>query len=421
MKKIICLAIALVLCLSLLPMSVFAAASSAQVTGPDTVWAGDTITVAFQVSGTDIYAVNGKLSYDSNQVTLISTSQAIGSDWAVELNGDNFLAVDNSLLNPIYGNAKLFTATFAVKEDLEVGTKITISCKDVACSDGKADTAVNTTAYTVRLAAPLSTDNTLTSLTVNKGTLKPAFAPETTSYKLSVPYSVSKLEVDAVGADKATVTVNSPTLRPNATTKVTITVKAENGDTKTYTIAVWRAQDPSYVASSNNNLKDIQVNGFPLSPVFAPEVTEYVIWLPYETEAVTVKPSTDDSKATYEIYGGSELVAGEDNEITVVCTAEDGKQKTYTIIAKRAAAHDQTDDPTVPSDPIIGETKPTEPAATEPALTDPAPTQPAPAAPNSDNSITCNCTPIWLIALIAAICLIAGFAIGLLVGKKKKV
>jgi hypothetical protein len=67
------------------------------------------------------------------------------------------------------------------------------------------------------------------------------------------------------------------------------------------------------------------------------------------------------------------------------------------------------------------ETKPTEPAATEPALTDPAPTQPAPAAPNSDNSITCNCTPIWLIALIAAICLIAGFAIGLLVGKKKKV
>lgn len=420
MKKIICLAIALVLCLSILPMSVFAAVNSAQVNGPDTVWAGDTITVAFQVSGTDIYCVNGKLSYDSNQVTFISASQTIGSDWGMDLNGDNFLFIDNTLRNPIYGNAKLFTATFKVKENLAVGTKITISCKDVTCSDGQADTPVNTVAYTVRLAAPLSTDNTLTSLTVNKGTLKPTFAPETTSYKVSVPYSVSKLEVDAIGADKATVTVNSPNLKPNATTKVTITVKAENGDTKTYTISVWRAQDPNYVANSNNNLKDIQIDGFQLSPAFAPEVTEYVVWLPYETDAVTVKPSTDDKNATVEIYGGSELVAGEDNEITVVCTAEDGKQKTYTIIAKRAAAHNQMEDPTDPTDPAPTDPQPTEPAVTEPAATDPAPTQPAAAATDSDNSVTCNCTPIWLIALIAAICLVAGFAIGLLLGKKKK-
>lgn len=417
MKKIICLAIALMLCLSILPMGVFAAASSARITGPDTVWAGDTITVTFQLSGTDIYAAFGKLSYDSSQVTLTGTSQTIGSDWALEMNGNNFIAYDNTLNNPIYGNASIFTATFKVNEALEAGTKVSISCTGVTCSDGAADTAVDTVAYSVRIAAPLSTDNHLTGLTVNNGTLKPAFDPETTSYKISVPYSVSKLDLTAVGADKATVTVSNPPLKANGTTKVTITVKAENGDVNTYTISVWRNQDPSYVASSNNNLESIKIDSFPLSPSFAPETTEYIVWLPYETEQVTVKGTADDSKATVEVYGGTNLIAGEDNEITVVCTAEDGKQKTYTIVAKRAAAHDQTEDPT---DPTPTEPEPTEPVVTEPVVTEPAATEPAPTQPVPGNdTVSCRCTPIWLIVLIGAICLAAGFVTGLLIGKKK--
>ena len=419
MKKIICLAIALVLCLSILPMSVFAAASSARITGPDTVWAGDTITVTFQLSGTDIYGATGKLSYDSSQVTLTETSQTIGSDWMVEMNGDIFTIYDNSLQNPIYGNASIFTATFKVNETLAVGTKISISCKDVICSDGHADTAVNTVAYTVRIAAPLSTDNRLTGLTVNNGTLKPAFDPEVTSYKMSVPYAVSKLDLTAVGAEKATVTVNNPPLKAYGTTKVTITVQAENGDVNIYTISVWRNQDPSYVASSNNNLESIKIDNFSLSPAFTPEITEYIVWLPYETDEVTVKATADDGKATVEVYGGSNLIAGEDNEITVVCTAEDGKQKTYTIIAKRAAPH-QTGTPTQPTDPTPTEPAPTEPIVTEPSVTEPAVTEPAATEPVSgNNTLVCNCTPIWLIALIGAVCLIAGFAIGLLLGKKK--
>lgn len=411
MKKIICLAITLMLCLSILPMGVFAAASSAQITGPDTVWAGDTIEVTFLLSGTDIDAVSGKLSYDSSQVTLTGTSQTIGAGWVVELNGDNFIAYDNTLTSPIYGNANLFTATFKVNEALEVGTKVSISCTGVTCSDGSADTAVDTVAYSIRIAAPLSTDNHLTSLTVNNGTLKPAFDPDTTSYKISVPYAVSKLDLTAVGADKATVSVNNPPLKANGTTKVTVTVKAENGDVNTYTISVWRDQDPSYVASSNNNLKDIQISSFPLSPAFAPEITEYIVWLPYETEQVNVAGTADDGKATVEVYGGSDLIAGEDNEITVVCTAEDGNQKIYRIIAKRAASHDQTE----PTDPLPTEPEPTEPEVTEPAVTEPAPTEPV----SCNDAVSCNCTPTWLIALIAAACLTAGFTTGLLIGRKK--
>jgi len=398
MKRITGLVMALLLCVSLFAVTASAASASASLTGPGTVRAGDTITLSFNLSGSGIFGASGTLSYDSSQLTLTGTSQKIGNGWAVEFNGNNFVAYDNNLASPINSNTTLFTATFKVG-NVATGTAIKVSYTNVAASDGTADADIGTVSYSATIAAPMSTDNNLKSLTVSNATINPAFSAGTTSYTAEVPFEVSKLNLTAAANDsKAKISVNSPNLTPNGITKVTVTVTAENGGTKTYTISVMRAQDPNYTASSNNDLSGISVDGFLLSPVFSAENTQYVIWLPYETESVTVSGTAADKKASVTVEGGSNLLAGQDNEIKVICTAENGTAKTYTVIAKRAAAHDGS------VDEIPDETEPvTEPI--EPGTESSEPQE----TPNTEKR---GGIAVWVLILVAILCLAGGAAGG---------
>lgn len=362
MKKIISFLTVLVLCVALmLPITASAASATATLTGPGTVRAGDTITLSFNLNGNGLFGASGTLSYDSSQVTLSSTKQTIASPWMVEFSGNNFVAYDNNLTNPINSNKTLFTVTFKVK-NVAVGTNIKISYTGVKATDGSADANIGTVTYQKTVAAPLSGENNLASLNVLNATISPTFNANTTSYNASVPFSVSKLNITATAKDsKAKVTVNSPNLTPGGKTNVTVTVKAENGATKTYTIAVTREKDPNYVASGNNKLSGIKVEGFLLSPVFDADKTEYIVWAPYETESVTVTGTPADSKASVTVEGGSSLAAGQDNHVKVVCVAENGDKKVYTVTVKRAAAHDGSVDE-IPDEPIVDDPTDTPPA-----------------------------------------------------------
>ena len=330
----------------------------------------------------------------------------------MDFNGNNFVAIDSKLSNPIKSSTALFTVTFKVNSSLAIGTKISVAYTDVVATDGNTDADAVTATYSATIAAPASTDNALKSLTVSNATISPAFNANTTEYTVEVPFSVSKLDVKATANDsKAKVSVNSPNLTPGGTTKVTVTVTAESGAKKTYTISVKRAQDPNYVASNNNDLSGITVDGFLLSPVFGTDNTKYVIWLPYETENVTISGTPADSKASVTVEGGNNLTAGADNEIKVICTAEDGTQKVYTVIAKRAAAHGAGGEdtppatqPTVPADPTQPSTAPTTPASTEPQC--------------SDSQQSGNGIQLWLVIVFGVACLAAGAVVGHVTGKK---
>lgn len=410
MKRILAVVTALLLCSCILSVTVFAAGVSASLSGPGTVRAGDTITVTFSLSGSGLYGASGKMSYDSSRLTLKSTSQQIASPWVVEFSGSNFVAYDNDLSNPINSSAALFSATFTVNSNVAAGSTIQVSCTGVTASDGSADSNIGTVSYSKTVSAPLSADNKLKSLTVKNAVISPAFSANTTSYTAEVPYSVSKLDISAVANHSgAKVSVSNPSLTANATTKITVTVTAENGSTKTYTIAVKRAQDPNYVPSNNNSLASITVEGFLLSPVFAADNTQYVIWLPYETEAVNVAAAAADSKASVQILGGENLLPGADNEIQVICTAEDGSQKAYLVIAKRAAAH---------GEPVEETTEATEPETTEPALTEPTVTGATEPVGTKEENPWNN--RLWVAVLSGVLCLAAGMGIGILIGQKSR-
>ena len=397
MKRYLNIFLSMVIISLLFTFPAFAATSSASLTGPSTIRAGDNITLTFSLNGSGIFGASGTITYDVKQLTLVNVKQLATSPWVVEFNDSNMVAYDNNLTNPINKNTSLFSLTFKVN-NIAAGTKVSVSISNTKTTDGSADTNIGTVSYSATVAAPLSTNNLLASLKVNNATITPAFSPETLNYTAEVPFEVSKLNVTATAADsKAKVSINSPTLTPNATTNVTITVTAENGSKRTYTIKVKRAQDPNYVPSSNNDLSSITIEGFALSPAFKSDITRYIVWLPYETESVKVGAKAADSRANIEISGGENLVAGKDNIITITCIAENGERKEYTVIAKRAAPHEELEQ--------SEQTKPSETLNTE--TTEPV----------NDTPVS-NGTPIWVAVLLLVVGLVLGFATGFLVQSK---
>ena len=91
----------------------------------------------------------------------------------------------------------------------------------------------------------LSEDNTLASLTVLEGTLSPIFAPGVTNYTVQVAHDVEQVTVNATANDeKASVVVSDTELAEDGTCIVTVTVTAESGDVRVYTITVTREEAP---------------------------------------------------------------------------------------------------------------------------------------------------------------------------------
>lgn len=422
MKKIITAVLAFVLCVSAFAIGAFAAPSgTSSLEGPGVVRAGDKITLTFYVEGTNIHGITGELYFDESQLQMQGTPSSKTKDpWKVEFNGLDLLAYDDSLEKAIDGKTAIFSVTFKVNSDLAPGTKINVRCKNLTISDGSTETACSNATYSATLAAPASKDNSLKSMTVSNATISPSFSTDVTNYTAEVPYSVSSLDLKATASDSnARVDISGNSLKPGGTTDVKVTVTAENGDKKVYTITVKREQDPNYVPSGNNDLGSISVDGFLLSPVFSKDIVNYVIWLPYETDHVTVTATAKSTLASVQVIGGEELTPGADNEIRIICTAENGEQKVYTVIAKRASAHGDSPDVPGPSDPTLpsNPTAPTLPSVSAP--TEPQGTQPQPTEPGDDQPVVPTGMPLLLVLVIACLCLAAGIAIGFVIGKKE--
>lgn len=330
MKKGFMIAISIIL-LSAAFMSNVEAASTASISGPVTVRAGDTITVTVRIGGTGILAASGFVKYDSSKLTYVSIAQKISSQWMLDYDNTTgkFLAYDDKQTAPVNAMTDLFTLTFTVK-DLQVGTNVEIELDRLEYSDGVSDSYPANVKYSVNIAPPRSTNNYLSSLTVSNATISPSFSRNTTSYTASVPYSVNKLNIGYTTEDSAaTVSINNPNLVVGTNT-VTIAVTSESGAKRTYTITVTRAQDPNYQASSDARLSEITLSTGTLSPSFKPDTTDYIVYVPYETTKITVGGKPYDSKGQSVTQKTYDLEVGE-NVITVSGVAENGNKKDYIL------------------------------------------------------------------------------------------
>ncbi len=182
-----------------------------------------------------------------------------------------------------------------------------------------------------------SSDNTLKNLTVDIGTLSPEFSSKTTDYSLLIPFENDSVNIKATANDsKASVSIsNTSGFISEETKDVIVTVKAENGSVKTYTIAVTRGKDPNKPLSSDNTLSSLSLSTGVLSPSFTSDNTDYLVWLPFEVTNIDIEFALTDTKwASYTYDKPDELSVGL-NEHVITVNAEDGSERVYTINVMR--------------------------------------------------------------------------------------
>ncbi len=400
MKKLFGSTLLVFVLLLTLALSASAAGSVRVTLSPDkpTARAGDTVAVSVNLSGVSaaggVAAAGVNIIFDTAKFTYSSASIGGGKpagDLKSNTTGNTVRLVycdGSGRLNGYSSNAVLAVVRFRVKSGITSGSASFTAAADGFGNKNANPVTTSASGCSVSFAPPLSTVNFLSALSVSNADITPAFSKYVSEYKASVPFEVAKLTVNALAEDgEAKVAVDSPELAPGAVTNVTVTVTAAAGGTRTYTIAVSREQDPNYVPSGDNTLAAIKVEGFLLSPAFEPGRLQYVVWLPFETTGIKVSAEPKDAKASVGITGGTNLEEGKDNVITVICKAENGDKKTYTVIAKRAAA-------------------------TEPGQTVPETTQPAKEAGPGAAQTEKTGMSVWLVVLIAVLCAAAGLLAG---------
>ncbi len=189
------------------------------------------------------------------------------------------------------------------------------------------------------------------------------FKPGTTSYNVTVPNDVDKVEVYAVAKDsKSTITGTGNQNLNVGANALKVVVTAEDGTTKTYTINVTRqtkeetenttttnevANETSNEATNSTiegtavdyseyDLQELEVEGYTLSPKFSPDVYEYKINVTSkDVTELNIKTKGKNEKVKIEIVGNTNLQEGE-NIITILVTNEvTGDNATYQIIANK--------------------------------------------------------------------------------------
>lgn len=294
---------------------------SASGTVGDIVSIDVSISASSGIGGATIY-----VSYDPSILALSGSSSDSGTAMVSFMDESTASSQSKTITFKIIGAG---TSSLNVIGDSKV-----IDIDMQACSISKSSGSVTASA-----PASYSSDNTLSSLQISPGVLSPAFSPDVTTYTTSVGADCASLTVSAVPNDsKATVSVSGKRMDPGFNT-TTITVTAENGSKRTYTIKTTKetnsasnennqatGSDSSNGSTDNNNdIPDVQDPNS--EAIQEPNITvdnaEYKI-----VSANDEHPLPDGYTPTEYDYNGTKVSAGVgiDTGVTIVyLESTDGK------------------------------------------------------------------------------------------------
>ena len=190
-----------------------------------------TVTVTFN-PGAKMYSADFSLSYNPDILTYESatcTAKAAGGGIvkaAPTLTGETKISYKFTFTAKKSGSSNITVSGgvygFEDTENYNVGASATLTVSDAA-KPGVA---------------------TLKSLSISNGTLTPGFSTGRTSYTAKVKYEVTTCKVYATATDaKATVAVGGKEALAVGKNKRTVTVTAQNGTQKTYTIVITRLKE----------------------------------------------------------------------------------------------------------------------------------------------------------------------------------
>ncbi len=167
----------------------------------------------------------------------------------------------------------------------------------------------------------------LKNIIVNPGNL--VFDSNKDTFELTVKSDVNKIEINPEVADShSKVIIDNQDLKEGLN-KIKITVIAENGNKKIYTINVTKLK-PGEGLSDNNNIKRLDILNHELQ--FDVNNTSYKVTVSDEKELV-FNIEMEDENATYEILNNHDLENG--SLIKVIVKSESGNIKEYNFTIEK--------------------------------------------------------------------------------------
>lgn len=214
-----------------------------------------------------------------------------------------------------------------------------IGTKNLTCGVNNIDiTATSedktkTTTYKLVINRTCDSDTTLKNIVISSGKLNPSYVASTRSYNVDVTKDIDKITINAVKnneTQKVTGVVKDYALKFGEN-KFTITVVAENGNSKDYVITVNR-QD---TRSTNNNLKSLEIEEGKLNKEFKSDVLEYQMKVLYDVTKLNIKYEAEEEHAKVEVLGDVNKLKENENIITLKVTSEKGDVKEYKLVVTR--------------------------------------------------------------------------------------
>ena len=329
----------------------------------------------------DIMTINGYLNNSENERENTDLSLIFGSDTDELYVGDTFkvsLVVNSTdledYINGIDGlvtysdNLKLMNVLFnenligTYNEDgrfVGAGTELTngttiITFEFMAINDGEGTVTLNGSvandmiinefeevSTSVNITRKSSINN-LYSLNASVGTFDTAFDKDVTVYTLTVPYDTKEVILSGSLEDILS-TVDGLfkyELTEDKTTAI-ITVTAEDGSTKVYTVYIVKEKPPVvptpvvYYYSSNNYLKTLEAKGYEIK--FDIDILEYELNVNNDVKSLDITAIAEDSRSRVEITGNENFKTGK-NTVIISVKAENGDVREYKLIVNRKSA-----------------------------------------------------------------------------------
>lgn len=220
-------------------------------------------------------------------------------------------SISVSTSKTVVGNSG--TATLTISSDEHIGQIYgTFTCgglgdKDLVYSIGPNDTPSKSRTYTINWNAKTAGTYTCEIRNLEIGTLESQDWPTA---------SATKKTIEVVKATSGSSSGSSGNKKPSS--------GSTTSNKKEY--------------STNNNLKNLTVEGYELNPGFNKDVTEYKLVVDQKIEKINVIAEKEDSKASVAGAGEINLSLGE-NTIEVKVTAENGNEKKYKLIVSVEDLH----------------------------------------------------------------------------------
>lgn len=220
-----------------------------------TVSVGNNVTATISVSGSDISAYTIYVSYNSSVLQYNSASGSAivnGGGGTVTASGTSagsfsisFTAIANGSGSITTSGSDVYDINGNTISISHAGATVTVATasNNGDNNNGNATTEAGETTETTEDDGR-SADCDLASLQVSPGTLTPAFSAGRTTYSLQVDEDVTSVVVSASAADgNASTSVSGANSIQKGKNTVRVTVTAENGAVKVYTINVQAGED----------------------------------------------------------------------------------------------------------------------------------------------------------------------------------